>query len=538
MTDPALTELLDLALEAARRAGALLRDGRLADLGVAATKSSPIDVVTEMDIAAEKLITGYLSDFRPDDGFLGEEGASSPGSTGIRWVTVPLDGTVNYLYGLPTWAVTIAAERDGEPVVGAVRSPDAPGDARQPGSGAPYPLAAPAPPRTTARTTGFNYGAMFAAPGGRSQLPLSDTSAQLLAARGAAALAHTSCRSRCCPPATDQLRQQRLSRPPPRTPPGADEAPPPAAQAAAGRPASSASTGPCDTLLNRSLLALVGLSIIAFAFGYAMAGRVLSPLGRITRTARRVAGTDLTRRIELDGPDDELKELADTFDDMLDRLERAFTAQQRFVGNASHELRTPLAINRTLLEVHLSDPEAPPELQQLGKTLLATNERSEQLVEGLLLLARSDNQIIERKPVDLAEVADRAIDQARSEAVAKNVEIRGERAAAVVQGNGVLLERIALNLVQNAVRYNVAGGRLGGGHHLPARPARPCWSSRTQVLWSRRTRSTTSSSPSGGCVRSARAVTRGSDSACRSRGPSRGPTEAVSSRSPAKAAVS
>ena len=91
---------------------------------------------------------------------------------------------------------------------------------------------------------------------------------------------------------------------------------------------------------------------------------------------------------------------------MLDRLERAFTAQQRFVGNASHELRTPLAINRTLLEVQLSDPEASPELQQLGKTLLATNERSEQLVEGLLLLARSDNQIVERKPVDLAEVAD------------------------------------------------------------------------------------------------------------------------------------
>ncbi|SFX94006.1 sensor histidine kinase [Streptomyces atratus] len=210
-----------------------------------------------------------------------------------------------------------------------------------------------------------------------------------------------------------------------------------------------------DTLLNRSLLALVGLSVIAFAFGYAMAGRVLSPLGRITRTARRVAGTDLSRRIELDGPDDELKELADTFDEMLDRLERAFTAQQRFVGNASHELRTPLAINRTLLEVHLSDPQAPPELKQLGKTLLATNERSEQLVEGLLLLARSDNQIVERKPVDLAEVASRAIDQTRGEAEERGVEIRGERAPAVVQGNGVLLERIALNLVQNAVRYNV-----------------------------------------------------------------------------------
>ncbi|MER6328153.1 HAMP domain-containing sensor histidine kinase [Streptomyces sp. NPDC014983] len=213
-----------------------------------------------------------------------------------------------------------------------------------------------------------------------------------------------------------------------------------------------------DNLLSRSLLALLGLAVIAFAFGYAMAGRVLSPLGRITRTARAVAGSDLSRRIELDGPDDELKELADTFDEMLERLQRAFTAQQRFVGNASHELRTPLAINRTLLEVHLSDPGAPVELQQLGKTLLATNERSEQLVEGLLLLARSDNQIVERKPVDLAEVATQAIDQVRSEAEAKGVEIRGERKPAVVQGNGVLLERIALNLVQNAVRYNVAEG--------------------------------------------------------------------------------
>ncbi|MFD5655719.1 MULTISPECIES: sensor histidine kinase [unclassified Streptomyces] len=211
-----------------------------------------------------------------------------------------------------------------------------------------------------------------------------------------------------------------------------------------------------DNLLSRSLLALLGLAVIAFAFGYAMAGRVLSPLGRITRTARAVAGSDLSRRIELDGPDDELKELADTFDDMLERLQRAFTAQQRFVGNASHELRTPLAINRTLLEVHLSDPGAPVELQQLGKTLLATNERSEQLVEGLLLLARSDNQIVERKPVDLAEVAGQAIDQVHAEAESKGVEIRGTRDAAVVQGNGVLLERIALNLVQNAVRYNTA----------------------------------------------------------------------------------
>ncbi|MDQ0686758.1 myo-inositol-1(or 4)-monophosphatase [Streptomyces achromogenes] len=123
MTDPLHTELLRLAEEAARRAGELLRDGRPADLAVAATKSSPIDVVTEMDLAAEKLITSLIAERRPDDGLLGEEGAASAGSSGVRWVIDPLDGTVNYLYGLPTWSVSIAAEQDGETVVGVVAIP-------------------------------------------------------------------------------------------------------------------------------------------------------------------------------------------------------------------------------------------------------------------------------------------------------------------------------------------------------------------------------------------------------------------------------
>ncbi|MFI1962618.1 inositol monophosphatase family protein [Streptomyces pathocidini] len=123
MTDRLQDELLALALEAARRAGALLRDNRPADLGVAATKTSAIDVVTEMDLASEKLITGFLAEERPDDGFLGEEGASSEGSSGVRWVIDPIDGTVNYLYGLPAWAVSIAAEVDGEAVVGVVEVP-------------------------------------------------------------------------------------------------------------------------------------------------------------------------------------------------------------------------------------------------------------------------------------------------------------------------------------------------------------------------------------------------------------------------------
>ena len=121
--DQLKAELLEVALEAAGRAGALLRDGRPADLGVAATKSSAVDVVTEMDLASEKLITEYLAEHRPDDGVLGEEGASTEGTSGVRWVVDPLDGTVNYLYGLPGWAVSIAAEFEGETVVGVVEAP-------------------------------------------------------------------------------------------------------------------------------------------------------------------------------------------------------------------------------------------------------------------------------------------------------------------------------------------------------------------------------------------------------------------------------
>ncbi|KJS57547.1 histidine kinase [Streptomyces rubellomurinus subsp. indigoferus] len=218
------------------------------------------------------------------------------------------------------------------------------------------------------------------------------------------------------------------------------------------------STSALNTLLQKSLTVLVCLAVIAFAAGYALAGRVLRPLGRITRTARDVASSDLHRRIELDGPDDELKELADTFDGMLDRLDRSFDSQRRFVANASHELRTPLAINRTLLEVQLSDPAASPDLQQLGKTLLATNERSEQLVEGLLLLARSENELTDRRPVELSEVATRALEQTRGEADKREVDLRSKLDPAVVGGNGVLLERLALNLLQNAVRYNTPGG--------------------------------------------------------------------------------
>ncbi|GAB3109472.1 inositol monophosphatase family protein [Streptomyces calidiresistens] len=165
---PAPGELLDIALEAAARAGRLLRGGRPDDLAVAATKSSPIDVVTEMDLAAEKLITDFLAERRPDDAVLGEEGGDTAGTSGVRWVVDPLDGTVNYLYGLPNWAVSIAAEIDGRTAVGVVEIPMrgetcwavlGGGALRRAADGTTTPLRCrPSPPLDRALIgTGFNY---------------------------------------------------------------------------------------------------------------------------------------------------------------------------------------------------------------------------------------------------------------------------------------------------------------------------------------------------------------------------------------------
>jgi signal transduction histidine kinase len=153
-----------------------------------------------------------------------------------------------------------------------------------------------------------------------------------------------------------------------------------------------------------------------------------------------------------------LRELADTFDEMLDRLDLAFQSQRRFTGNVSHELRTPLAINRTLLEVALADPDVPPQTAQLAKALLTTNERSERMIEGLLALARADNALVDPSPVDLAAVARRAAAQCEAEAAERGVVVRMDLGSARAFGDGSLLERVATNLIQNALRYNVPGG--------------------------------------------------------------------------------
>jgi signal transduction histidine kinase len=208
------------------------------------------------------------------------------------------------------------------------------------------------------------------------------------------------------------------------------------------------------SLVRWGALALGGVAVAGVWLGWLAAGRTLRPITQITATARRVADRHLHERIALGGPRDELRELADTFDDMLERLDRAFDGQRRFVANASHELRTPLAINRTLLEVAMGQPDAPPQLHQLGTTLLEVNARHERLIDGLLTMARSEQAVADPVPVDLADVAGNVLDQTR----APGVEVRHELRPAPTCGDPVLLERLTQNLVDNAVRYNATGG--------------------------------------------------------------------------------
>jgi signal transduction histidine kinase len=213
-----------------------------------------------------------------------------------------------------------------------------------------------------------------------------------------------------------------------------------------------------STLVVGSAIALVATAALAVLFGWLMAGRALRPLHDITSTARRLEAGRLDRRINLEGPPDELKELADTFDGMLDRLAESFDSQKRFVANASHELRTPLAVQRTLIEVAMADPDVPPELRKLGTHLLHTNERSERMIEGLLVLARSDRGLHARSPVRLDEVVTAVVRATSAQAASAGVTVETRLRPRVVAGDPVLLERLVTNLVVNAITYNAAGG--------------------------------------------------------------------------------
>jgi len=207
-----------------------------------------------------------------------------------------------------------------------------------------------------------------------------------------------------------------------------------------------------------ALGAMTGLSVL---LGWAMAGRVLRPLQRITATAKRVSQDNLDERIALEGPRDELKELADTFDGMLERLSGAFASQRRFVANASHELRTPLTVIRTELDVTLADPHATnADLRAMGETVRDATLATERLIQALLTLARSEGGVIRRDAVDLADCARTAVRQAGAEASARGLDMQATLDPAPVRGDRRLLERLVANLVENAVRHNVDGGTV------------------------------------------------------------------------------
>ncbi|MFF5217447.1 sensor histidine kinase [Micromonospora sp. NPDC000442] len=221
---------------------------------------------------------------------------------------------------------------------------------------------------------------------------------------------------------------------------------------------SEAKRSALESLLTQGGLALVVVSAAAVAIGWLVAGRALQPLHQITGTARRIAGADsagrgLHERIALTGPRDEVRELADTFDQMLERLDRSFDGQRRFVANASHELRTPLALNRALVELAVSRPDAPAEVRRLGEALLSVNERHERLIDGLLTLADSESELTERATVDLAEIAAHVVEQVAP--VHPGVPVHRSLESARTVGDPVLLERLAFNLVENALRHNV-----------------------------------------------------------------------------------
>ncbi|RVX43200.1 signal transduction histidine kinase [Nonomuraea polychroma] len=211
-----------------------------------------------------------------------------------------------------------------------------------------------------------------------------------------------------------------------------------------------------DIMLRSSLMALMGVGILSLIIGYFVADRAMRPVAKMTATARKLSESTLAhQRIALEGPNDELKELGDTFDAMLTRLNIAFDTQRRFVANASHELRTPLTINRTVLEIALSDPEASEDLKALGRTLLEVNARNEKLIEGLLLLARSERELAVRKPLDVREVAETAVEQLAPFAEEHGVTVTTDLVSVPTVGDPVLLERSVSNLIENAVKYNI-----------------------------------------------------------------------------------
>jgi signal transduction histidine kinase len=215
-------------------------------------------------------------------------------------------------------------------------------------------------------------------------------------------------------------------------------------------------------LLVNSGIALGVMAAASIGLGWMVAGRVLRPLRTITTAARHISATSLHERLALAGPDDELKELGDTFDDLIARLERSFDAQRRFVANASHELRTPLARQRTVAQVALADPDATVDsLRVAHERVLAAGAQQERLIEALLTLARGQAGRFKHEPFDLASLTGDVLLTRREEAEARGLDLREALASAPLVGDPRLVERLITNLVDNAILHNVANGHIG-----------------------------------------------------------------------------
>jgi signal transduction histidine kinase len=220
-----------------------------------------------------------------------------------------------------------------------------------------------------------------------------------------------------------------------------------------------------DALAALRIACAIGLGILAIAaagLGWLASGRALRPVRSITEAAKRASEMRLGQRLALTGPDDEFKQLADTFDIMLERLDAAFTSQQRFVANAAHELRTPLTAMRTAIEVTLSKPTRTPEqLEAMAARVKRSVERAEATVEALLTLATSEAGPTGQEAIDLATAAEDALDATHAAIDQHRITVDATLAPALTHGDRVLLERMIANLIENAVRHNNPGGWIG-----------------------------------------------------------------------------